>query len=508
MTLKKSTQNPRYFEDTITGNVILLTGSHTWNTMKDNGTTSPPPVFDFNGYLTWLKSYNHNFLKLWAADLTRYGYGGDTRYSAPSQWQRTGPGNALDGQLKFDLTKLDQSYFDRLRTRVLAAKAQNMYVSIMMFEGYGPANSDIPWCWDGHSFNINNNINGINGNPNADARGTEVYTLQIPAVTAIQEAYVKKVIDTVYDLDNVLYEIANDCMSDSRDWQYYLINLIKNYEATKGVSHPVGMTSDGADADLISSNADWISPMTDSLTVTTGNKVFLMDTNAVQSGSSKGAVWIWEAFCRGYNPIFMDTMAYTTSLEDARKAMGNCLTYANKLNLKTALPTSSLSDCSTGYCLYILGTKYLFYQPLTGSFTANITSGTYYYEWFNPLTSVIVEQGQMILNGTTSFTPPFSGNAVLYLSTSPIVTTGSISFNSIPSGADIYLDNILQSNKTNTIITDVLAGIHSYTLKLTGYNDATGTVTVTAGLTSTVSRTLTPVVVCNDLVNNFNVSIA
>jgi hypothetical protein len=74
------------------------------------------------------------------------------------------------------------------------------------------------------------------------------------------------------------------------------------------------------------------------------------------------------------------------------------------------------------------------------------------------------------------------------------VTTGSISFASTPSGADIYIDSVLQSTKTPTTITGVTAGSHSYTLRLTGYNDATGTVTVTAGQTSTVSVTLTPVV--------------
>jgi hypothetical protein len=35
---------------------------------------------------------------------------------------------------------------------------------------------------------------------------------------AIQEAYVKKVIDTVNDLDNVLYEISNESRGSSDEW--------------------------------------------------------------------------------------------------------------------------------------------------------------------------------------------------------------------------------------------------------------------------------------------------
>ena len=68
---------------------------------------------------------------------------------------------------------------------------------------------------------------------------------------------------------------------------------------------------------------------------------------------------------------------------------------------------------------------------------------------------------------------------------------GNISFVSSPSGANIFLDNILQAS-TPVTITGVPAGSHSYLLRLAGYNDATGTVTVTGGQTATVSVTLAP----------------
>ncbi len=62
----------------------------------------------------------------------------------------------------------------------------------------------------GIPFNSKNNINGIDGDSNGDGIGTEIDTLANPAVTRIQEHYVRKVIDTVNDLDNVLYEICNE----------------------------------------------------------------------------------------------------------------------------------------------------------------------------------------------------------------------------------------------------------------------------------------------------------
>jgi hypothetical protein len=44
----------------------------------------------------------------------------------------SGPGKALDGKPKFDLTKLDAAYFERLRSRVQAAGERGIYVSIML----------------------------------------------------------------------------------------------------------------------------------------------------------------------------------------------------------------------------------------------------------------------------------------------------------------------------------------------------------------------------------------
>ena len=46
---------------------------------------------------------------------------GEVYHYAPQPFVRSGPGTALDGKPKFDLTRLDQAYFDRLRSRVVEA---------------------------------------------------------------------------------------------------------------------------------------------------------------------------------------------------------------------------------------------------------------------------------------------------------------------------------------------------------------------------------------------------
>jgi hypothetical protein len=159
--------------------------------------------------------------------VTRYQhYGLDILYATALPWPRTGPGTALDGKPKFDLNQFNEQYFERLRERVNRALRRGMYISIMLFGGHSAMLE-----WPGNPFNIQNNVNGINGDPDGHGKG-DIQTLPLPhSVDEIQKAYVRKVIDTVGGFDNVLFEIANESESNSIAWQSRLVTFIKDYEA-------------------------------------------------------------------------------------------------------------------------------------------------------------------------------------------------------------------------------------------------------------------------------------
>ena len=70
---------------------------------------------------------------------------------------------------------------------------------------------------------------------------------------------------------------------------------------------------------------------------------------------------------------------------------------------------------------------------------------------------------------------------------------GSASFSSTPPGAELFIDGADQGVKTPSAVTNLPAGTHTFMLKLIGYNDATGSFTITAGQTATVAVSLTPV---------------
>jgi hypothetical protein len=430
--LRRHPRNPRYFGDA-TGRAVLLTGSHTWNNLVDMGSTDPPLAFDFDAYLRFLVRFNHNFIRLWSWETltwdTRkksYGGVGAINHIAPHPWARTGPGVATDGKPKFDLTRFDPRYFDRLRERVKAAGSQGIYVSIMLFEGW--ALQFAPGAWRGHPLNEANNVNGIDGDANGDGKGIEVHTLTSPKVTACQEAYVRKVVDTVNGLDNVLYEISNENHTASTRWQYHMIDLLHEYEKTKPKQHPVGMTFQyrgGQNRTLFDSPADWISPnpdggYRDNPPACDGSKVILTDTDHLW-GIGGNQAWVWKSFLRGLHPLFMDPYdgsvlgkRFDPRWQPIRQSLGYARSLAERINLAAMTPLSRLA--STSYCLADPGTEYVVYLPKGEAVTVDLgaAQGKVQLEWFDP-TRGTTHRGSGDGGGKRRFTAPFSGAAVLHI---------------------------------------------------------------------------------------------
>ena len=124
---------------------------------------------------------------------------------APQPWPRTGPGSAKDGRPRFDLSAFDQTYFDRLRERVMAAGRAGIYIRDA-FEGFSLHLTATPDNIEGHPFHAANNVNDI-----AITSIVDYQVLPLDArVEAVEQTYIRKVIDTVHDLPNVLYEVANE----------------------------------------------------------------------------------------------------------------------------------------------------------------------------------------------------------------------------------------------------------------------------------------------------------
>ena len=426
--------NPRYFTDG-SGNAVYLAGTHVWGNFQNNGHRTaggdPPTAFDYGAYLDFLAARGHNFFRLWRWETPRWTDEDPpgVKFARPHPWMRTGPGAANDQKPRFDLTQFDTEYFERLRARAVAAGQRGIYVSIMLFEGWGVQNLDV---WDAHPFNGANNTNDIDADTDHDGRGLEFYTLDHSEmgrrVIELQKAYIRKVIDTVSDLDNILYEVCNEAGPYSTSWQYHVIGFVKGYEALKTKRHPVGMTfqyKGGSNAALFDSPADWISPnpgdaqtsYLDNPPPNAGGKVIVNDTDHLCGHSCGDAAWVWKSFCRGLNLLFMEELTPSPTWRDsARLGMEQTRRYSRRISLADMAPRGDLS--STRYCLASPGVEYLVFQTgNNGMLNVDLrgAAGRFSVEWLNVNADRTVA-GQPVEGGARRvFDTPFPGPAVLYL---------------------------------------------------------------------------------------------
>jgi hypothetical protein len=449
--LKVHPANGRYFADP-SGKPVYLAGSHTWANWVEHKVRPNEPDFDFPGYLDFLHRNKHNFMRLWGWEHTRWATwdGTGNFYAYPVAYARTGPGMALDGLPKFDLGLFDPAYFTRLRDRCVAAGNRGIYVAVKFFDGFsvgfkGEERTE-RWVesrnpWRGHPFNAANNVSGIDGDPEKTGEGKAVQTLRIPAVTRLQEALVRKVVETVNDLDNVLYEICNesDGTPDAVEWQYHFIRFVKELEAGMPKQHPVGMTvpyPHGDNASVFASPADWVSPnhtqrepYRTNPPPADGSKVVVCDTDHLW-GHGGDQAWVWKSFCRGHNLLLMDPWEELkgSDLHDnnyrdhptwgsIRKSIGQAAAFARRMDLAAMKPMREL--CTSGYCLAAPGRECIVYQPEPHRFELDMTGweGLYAAEWFNP-TAGVSGSGAPVRGGhRIEFVPPFPCDGVLYVHT-------------------------------------------------------------------------------------------
>lgn len=381
----------------------------------------------------------------------------------PLPWLRTGPGLAADGLPKFDLSAFNPDYFARMRRRLQQAGQRGIYCAVMPFQGWSlhRTSSDYGDPWPVHPFNTANNINGV-GVPFgwADDEHACLHSTRVPEVLAFQEAYVRQVVDTVNDLDNVLYEIINE--GGALEWQYHMVKFVHEVECGRPYQHPVGITHRISpkmfNADLFNSPADWVSPAKEpqdwqypgsvfledyqnNPPAVDGRKVVVNDTDHLW-GHGGNPQWVWKSFTRGQNVLFMDPWwpLYIESdpavtpwtfvggiskdqrgypdWEPTRRALGDTRRYAERRDLSAALPHPELA--SSRYCLANLGREYLVYLPEGGALTLNLCAAApgsrFQAEWFLPRLGRTLPGAQPLPGGDYVVTAaPFSGDAVLYL---------------------------------------------------------------------------------------------
>lgn len=190
--------------------------------------------FSWRKYLDDISRHHLNYVRqdvcCWGGLLTVQEYPAQLSGAAWA-FARTGGGNAVDGKPRFDLTKFDQSYFDkRIKPFLRAAAGRGIYVELTLFEEFRRTRD-----FEQSLYAPANNINNLALKPR---QITSDAALDNPALLAIQHAFIDKVLAETAPFGNIIYEISNE--AGSARWVAHMIDYIHRHP-----THPGRLVSAG-----------------------------------------------------------------------------------------------------------------------------------------------------------------------------------------------------------------------------------------------------------------------
>ncbi|NVL90773.1 MAG: cellulase family glycosylhydrolase [Desulfobacterales bacterium] len=223
-------ENPHYFLWRGKPTVLITSAEHYGAVLNR--------AFDYKKYLKTLQSYGFNLTRTFSGAYCEpagaFKIKNNTLAPAKGQlicpWARSQVPGYPNGGNKFDLTKWDPAYFNRLCNFVVEAGRRGIVVEVVMF---CPFYDDSMWKLS--PMNAVNNINGIGKLPRYD-----VYTLKDKKLTAVQDAMVRRIVQKLKDFDNVYYEICNEPYErsgQSEAWQTRIAEMIVKVEKRYPFKH-------------------------------------------------------------------------------------------------------------------------------------------------------------------------------------------------------------------------------------------------------------------------------
>ncbi len=197
--------NPHYFQYSGKTIALITSGEHYGSVMNAD--------FDYHKYLATLQAEGMNYTRLFGGsyvEVPQTSFGIRRNTLAPKSgrlilpWARSGESGYAGGGNKFDLEKWDQEYFQRFHDFLGEAERRGVIVEISLFSSqYG----DVQWAVS--PFNAANNVNRTDA---VDRK--QINTLENGNVLAVQERYVRKLVNEANAFSNVIYELQNEPWSD------------------------------------------------------------------------------------------------------------------------------------------------------------------------------------------------------------------------------------------------------------------------------------------------------
>jgi len=227
--LKLHPANPHYFLWRVKPTILITSGEHYGAVLNRE--------FDYTKYFKKLQAHGFNLTRTFSGAYCEPpgAFKIENNTLAPRKrkllcpWARSNQGGYANGGNKFDLTKWDKQYFQRLHDFVKEAGKRGVVVELVLF---CPFYKDA--MWDLSPMNAKNNVNGFR-----TLKRVEVYTLKDKKLQAVQDMMVRKIVEELKGYDNLYYEICNEPYFGgvTLKWQRHIAKVIVKTEKRLGVKH-------------------------------------------------------------------------------------------------------------------------------------------------------------------------------------------------------------------------------------------------------------------------------
>lgn len=404
--------------------------------------------FDQRAYVDALASRGINLLMLWAfkgTDAKRQGQDRRIGYDAPELWPWMGAPDAGS----CDLHRFNPVYFERLKELVGYAESKGIIVLITVHDGWTKT------CFDGHPFN-----RGCGNGPLAlreqyvelDDPQREMPAVFDPAWNRrqqnqfFQERFCGEIIQTLAAFGNVIYEMFNEGEwydpGERRRHEQHFLAFFRAHCNNLLLSNTDGIAGDQPHADVrvdvvTLHPQPWVGHHPDFARgfFSAPPKPYLCSEPVPEFDGAKPSLdevrrSLWEITFAGAGWVNQNDSSFgwdqraaisaqAAARDKAYDYAGHCARFFNHSGVRfwEMSPQPRLS--STGICLAQPGQTYAVYVADQGGFTVDLSAAAKSKlagRWFNPRTGEfqaagVIEGG----NAKQPFTPPFAGDAVLYL---------------------------------------------------------------------------------------------
>lgn len=337
---------------------------------------------------------------------------------AMTVYQRTGPGLAADGRPKFDLTRFNQTYFDYWRTVAEYALSKGIVLQICIMdlwhnhdtivEDNGPGK-----VW-GMQFDFYRGANNING---VDAANHTEWMSEAHPVFAYHQALIRKLVDTMGDLPNIVWEIGNQ--TGRTDWELRMAEILTSYEQSRGLPVRLVMPRDLPGHQFVPGQcvADPVQVQGLLAEAFPWNLPLLADNDCIYPGHPHTRRHrAWAALTAGahINLFHLELVSpgvlHSQDAADGMRYLGYLRTFLEELDVDLLGMRPANDLVTNGWAYAKPGREYIVYLISGGSTTISGLPASYTAVWFNPRNARMRPAGE-----GPSFTAPDDHDWVLHI---------------------------------------------------------------------------------------------